>query len=90
MVAPVTTQATILRETAIAVAAPAALVATNGEEAMEEAVAEASAMFNQMGIAAPYVQEFEDESEVSHAAAMDPTCCDSEGRGAGGGRTICT
>ena len=39
---------------------------------MEEAVAEASAMFTQMGIAAPYIQEFEDESEVSHAAAMDP------------------
>ena len=44
--------------------------ATTGEDAMEEAVAEASAMFNHMGIAAPYVQVFEDESEVSHAAAM--------------------
>ena len=72
MVAPVTTPATILGEKAIAVAATAAPKATNGEEAMEEAAAEASAMFHQMGIAAPYVQEFEDESEVSHTAAMDP------------------
>ena len=29
-------------------------------------------MFTQMGIAAPYIHEFEDESKVSHAAAMDP------------------
>ena len=68
--APVNTPATILGETAVAVAAPAAIEATNGEDAMEEAVAEANAMFNQMGIAAPYVQVFENESEVSHAAAM--------------------
>ena len=72
LVAPVTTPATIFGETAIAVAAPAAPEATNGEEENEEAVAEASAMFTQMGIAAPFVQEFEDESEVSHAAAMGP------------------
>ena len=72
LVAPVTTPATILGDTAIAVAAPAAPEAATGEEAMEEAVAEASAMFTQMGIAAPYIQEFEDESEVSHAAALDP------------------
>ena len=75
---PVTTPATILGETAIAVAAPAATEATTGEEAMEEAVAEASAMFNQMGIAAPYVQVFEDESEVTHAAAMDPSVVTQE------------
>ena len=67
----INTPATILGETAIAVAAPAAIKATTGEDAMEEAVAEASEMFNQMGIAAPYVQVFEDESEVSHAAAME-------------------
>ena len=63
--------ATILGETAIAVAAPAAIEATTGEDAMEEAVAEANAMFNQMGIAASYVQVFEDESEMLHAAAME-------------------
>ena len=60
--------ATILGETAIAVAAPAAMEATTGKNAMEEAIAEASEMFNHIGIAAPYVQVFEDESEVSHAA----------------------
>ena len=53
--APVNPPATILGETAIAGAAPAATNTTTGDEAMEEAVAEASAMFNQMGIAAPYV-----------------------------------
>ena len=58
--------------------APAATEAATGEEAMEEAVAEASAMFTQMGIAAPYVQEFEDESEVSHSAAMDPPVVSQE------------
>ena len=71
IVAPVNPPATILGETAIAVAAPAAIEATTGEDAMDETVAEASEMFNQMGIAAPYVQVFEDESEVSHAAAME-------------------
>ena len=55
IMAPVNPPATILGETAIAVAAPVAMEATTGEDAMEEAVAEASAMFNQMGIAAPYV-----------------------------------
>ena len=55
IVAPVNTPATIQGETAIVVAAPAATEATTGEEAMEEAVAEASAVFTQMGIAAPYV-----------------------------------
>ena len=44
IVAPVNTTATILGEPAIAVAAPVAIEATTGEEAMEEAVAEASAM----------------------------------------------
>ena len=58
LVAPVTTPATILGDTAIAVTAPAAPEAATGEEAMEEAVAEASAMFTQMGITASYIQEF--------------------------------
>ena len=52
-------------------AAPAAMGATTGEIVMEESIAEASEMFNHMGIAAPYVQVFEDESEVSHAAGME-------------------
>ena len=53
--APINPPATILGENAIAVAAPVAMEATTGEDAMEEAVTEASAMFNHMSIAAPYV-----------------------------------
>jgi hypothetical protein len=54
------------------VAAPNAMEITNGDTAMEDAIAEANELFNNMGIAAPYVYVFDDESEVSHAAGMEP------------------
>ena len=50
---------------------PVAMEDTNGETAMEDAIAEANEMINNMGIAAPYVQVFDDESEVSHAVGME-------------------
>ena len=38
---------------------------------MEDAISEANEMFNNMGIVAPHVNVFDDESEVSHAASME-------------------
>jgi hypothetical protein len=70
--APINPAATILGETAIAVAAPIAMKNTNGDTAMEDAIAEANEMFNNMGIAASYVHLFDDDPEVSHASGMEP------------------
>jgi hypothetical protein len=44
------------------VAAPVAMKNTNGDTAMKDAIAEANEMFNNIGIAAPYVNVFDDES----------------------------
>ena len=68
---PIIPTATILGDTAIAVTAPIAVDNTNEDTAMEEAIADANEMFNNMGITTQNEQIFYDESEVAHAAGME-------------------
>jgi hypothetical protein len=69
--APILPTATMLGETAIAVAASISMENTNGDTAMKDAIAEANEMFINMRITTSYVQVFYDEPEVSHAAGME-------------------
>jgi hypothetical protein len=63
-IAPINHAATTLGENAIAVASPISMETTNGDTETEDAIAEANEM--------PYVHVFDDESEVSHAAGIEP------------------
>ena len=71
-VEPVNGNATLLGETVIAVAAPAVVNDTDNANAMDVTSADANAMFSNMGITAVYDTIFNDEEEVTTAAATEP------------------
>jgi hypothetical protein len=70
---PIISTATILGDTAIAMTAPIAMDNNNEDNAMEEAIADANEMFNNIGITTQYEQVFDNAMYVRDLPTLNMT-----------------